>query len=719
MTEIKVESIMRDIQEEIKKQKKIDEEMLDFLAFEISQIKLTNYNEIIEMVTKNVKMKYDASEEIKERLQNKIEKLNSDNISSQGKTVKSFNLNNITTTTELRSFLNRLDKNKNLIDLVDSNLRFSNSHLNFLQRVFNLQITQNYLSALKYFIINDFSEKQTKFNFTVEEAIKNIINLINNIKKENAIAINELYNYRNSSQEWIRLNEEKLNQHDTRFSTTEEKLNQHDTRFSTTEEKLNQHDTRFSTTEEKLNQHDTRFSTTEEKLNQHDTRFSTTEEKLNQHDTRFSTTEEKQLNQHDTRFSTTEEKLNQHDTRFSTTEEKLNQHDTRFSTTEEKLNQHDTRFSTTEEKLNQHDTRFSTTEEKLNQHEILINEFDNSRNSSQEWIKNNQIQLNSLETNFNESMITIMYNIFLNRNPAIWEIDFCKTILKSTISTYTLANMLKNYSTFRRSQKDFLKSKGILFENDKYAFKKINSQTIYFDWTDPIIVESFSQSRPYEKGTVSILSKLIKKGMNVVNIGANIGYFTLLIAKLVGPTGHVFAFEPFPKNVEFLRKNIEANGYKNVEIIQQAVSNTSRKMNLWLKDSAAWHFLSSKNFNEFEKLQVNTTSLDGFFDNKKLKIDFIMMDAEGSEKNILEGMKNTLNKNPQLEIITEYNPYAFEIAGTNAKEFLQNVRENGFSIYIINDEKENAEIITKETLLKEFSFPKYTNLLLTKDMKDL
>ena len=66
----------------------------------------------------------------------------------------------------------------------------------------------------------------------------------------------------------------------------------------------------------------------------------------------------------------------------------------------------------------------------------------------------------------------------------------------------------------------------------------------------------------HSKIDFEIFQKYVKKGDNVLDVGANIGYFTLMLAKLVGPTGKVFAFEPDPRNISLLKKNIETNGYQ-------------------------------------------------------------------------------------------------------------------------------------------------------------
>jgi predicted methyltransferase len=79
----------------------------------------------------------------------------------------------------------------------------------------------------------------------------------------------------------------------------------------------------------------------------------------------------------------------------------------------------------------------------------------------------------------------------------------------------------------------------------------------------------------YEPETSALMKRIIREGMTVFDLGAHVGYYTLLAAEQVGVTGHVFAFEPDPENYAVLIKNVELNGYKNVTFINMAISDMS------------------------------------------------------------------------------------------------------------------------------------------------
>jgi hypothetical protein len=118
----------------------------------------------------------------------------------------------------------------------------------------------------------------------------------------------------------------------------------------------------------------------------------------------------------------------------------------------------------------------------------------------------------------------------------------------------------------------------------KSTLAEVDGHKMFLDSRDSLGLSIFSIHEPLETGLVK---EKIKKGDVVLDIGANIGYYTLIFAKLVGEEGKVFAFEPEPTNFSLLEKNVEINGYKNVVLIQKAVSNETGKIRLYLSKGSA------------------------------------------------------------------------------------------------------------------------------------
>ena len=210
-------------------------------------------------------------------------------------------------------------------------------------------------------------------------------------------------------------------------------------------------------------------------------------------------------------------------------------------------------------------------------------------------------------------------------------------------------------------------------------------------------------------------------GNIVVDLGANIGYFTCLLAKIVGEGGKVFAFEPDPRNLKLLRRNIQENDYKNVIIADKAVSDVNGSCTLYSsqkKFGANRIFESKKNqTRDFIPIKSETICLDDYFEKQNLlkKIDFIKIDVEGSEFRAFNGMKKILELNNNLKIFTEIAPSLLEDAGSSGKQVLDFLQEHKFINFFISDNRKNTlSKITKNELLIQLEQLHIINILCTK-----
>lgn len=134
--------------------------------------------------------------------------------------------------------------------------------------------------------------------------------------------------------------------------------------------------------------------------------------------------------------------------------------------------------------------------------------------------------------------------------------------------------------------------------------------------------------------------QLVKPGDVVFDIGAHVGYFTMLAAHIVGTSGKVFAFEPLPVNLAYLKQHQRVNRLKNVEILPLAVGARQEEMTLDLRGGTGRGRLAT---GRADGLQVKVTSLDAMFDQGNLPgPDFIKMDIEGAECDALRGASRLL-----------------------------------------------------------------------------
>jgi len=156
----------------------------------------------------------------------------------------------------------------------------------------------------------------------------------------------------------------------------------------------------------------------------------------------------------------------------------------------------------------------------------------------------------------------------------------------------------------------------------------------------------------YEKENQKIFRELIKKGDIVFDVGAHVGFFTLLASALVGNKGEVFAFEPSKRNIEFLRKHVKLNQCRNIKLIVSAASDYSGIGNFDITANSFTGKLDKKTTQKEGGVKVIT--LNKFVDDNKIsKVDFIKIDVEGEELKVLEGSRKIIAKfKPNMLIST-------------------------------------------------------------------
>jgi FkbM family methyltransferase len=192
--------------------------------------------------------------------------------------------------------------------------------------------------------------------------------------------------------------------------------------------------------------------------------------------------------------------------------------------------------------------------------------------------------------------------------------------------------------------------------------------------------------KPYkmltERQERAVLKEVIRAGMTVVDVGANIGIYTGFLAKLVGETGRVYAFEPSPYNFELLTRYTRSS---NVTALQAAVGDKTGEISLYLSDKLNVDHRTYQSGEGRREIRVPSYCLDDYF--KDEKIDFIKMDIQGFEYQALLGMKNILQSNPKIKLIMEFWPWGLMKAGSSAEEVVKFLRELDFQMELMEGGK--------------------------------
>ena len=248
---------------------------------------------------------------------------------------------------------------------------------------------------------------------------------------------------------------------------------------------------------------------------------------------------------------------------------------------------------------------------------------------------------------------------------------------------------------------------------------KVQDSKLFIKPEAPVFHELVIGNGYHEEKTTEILKALLgdRTRKLVIDIGANIGYFTLIAAREIGTKGKVLCFEPEEENFSLLLQNIQINRLNNTVIAEnKAISdkNGTTYLNIDPRTKGCHSIVFSKN--GWTKSQCETVTLDDYlidFSENHPVVDLIKIDAEGAEFNILKGMEKTIDKSPDLKMILEFAPKLLIKAQSSPQNLIDILRKY-FSeeIVLIDDKKMTVEKINFEDL-KLVSEGTY-NLLLSK-----
>jgi FkbM family methyltransferase len=182
-----------------------------------------------------------------------------------------------------------------------------------------------------------------------------------------------------------------------------------------------------------------------------------------------------------------------------------------------------------------------------------------------------------------------------------------------------------------------------------------------------------AQSSVYEPDTVATLQAVIKPGMIVADVGANIGYYTVILGRLVGPNGSVHAFEPYPDSLSDLRRNTEINQLRNVSVSSCALSSSHGAATLYLGHGDVTNSLQPTKHSGNEAIAITTETLDRYASTHELRrLDLIKIDVEGAERDVISGASSVLEAlKPMLLLEFSIHSKAFGYTDANLRSHLE------------------------------------------------
>ena len=281
------------------------------------------------------------------------------------------------------------------------------------------------------------------------------------------------------------------------------------------------------------------------------------------------------------------------------------------------------------------------------------------------------------------------YRLLLMREPSPEDVEYWKERVKAEQLTYA---RLAAY--FRKSREYLIggRARGI-------ALLTLDDFELYVQEHDWDIGENLIETKQYEPHVTSFLKQHLQEGMTFVDVGANIGYFTLTAATKVGKSGKVIAVECNPQNCELIYKSLHRNGFDRVTVYPFAVGDTQKLM------SFSWGF--SNGFvtelaqDEEEAFIVQSVTLDSLLQNEN-RVDVIKMDVEGSEAKAWQGMQETIAKHHPV-FLMEFFPALLErVSAVKGDDFLDSIFACGYTAAVLRRDQEMVTTLQRGEVIAEW-----------------
>ena len=206
---------------------------------------------------------------------------------------------------------------------------------------------------------------------------------------------------------------------------------------------------------------------------------------------------------------------------------------------------------------------------------------------------------------------------------------------------------------------------------------------------DQIISSAIRKDRYWEYYETLLTLRHLKEGDVFVDVGANIGYYSLIASQRVGRQGKVISYEPDPNNFALLKQNIASNDCPNVEIFPYALYDKNKSGKLFLSgDNFGDHriYESPENRESQDIILVNGGEHVG---RHTQKIDFLKIDTQGAEFFVVNGLKKLIYQNREhIRIVLEFTPFGLRHSGASGHELLAILDSLGMQYHIIDHNKD-------------------------------
>ena len=228
--------------------------------------------------------------------------------------------------------------------------------------------------------------------------------------------------------------------------------------------------------------------------------------------------------------------------------------------------------------------------------------------------------------------------------------------------------------------------------------RNVQGSRMKLDLSDQGISRALFLKGVHEPYSTRQFREELKPGMVLLEIGANIGYYTLIALQRIGPKGSVVALEPSPINLCSLSENLRINGVEgNVKVYPYAAGREQGRLPFFQMPSGNHSTLAKRSectFKPRSVYDVKVRSIDELVKGEHFKIDYFRMDVEGFEAEVIEGMVETLTDGdgPVGAFIEVHSEFLCQ-SGSSGKSFMERMYELGYEIKVSRFEGEDKVVV--------------------------
>ncbi len=288
--------------------------------------------------------------------------------------------------------------------------------------------------------------------------------------------------------------------------------------------------------------------------------------------------------------------------------------------------------------------------------------------------------------------IELAYQLVLGRASDAQGLQYFSAMAQSqNLDAHDIAQML--------IRSDEFKSRGGV--SDDPVEIVLDGYSVFVRSSDRDIGNAIGKGVSYEPHVSALLKRQLARGDTFLDVGANIGYFTMMAAKLVGPQGRVVAIEPMDKNLQLIYLGIKKNGFQNVDVHPFGASEHSGLVAIITDPGTSNALVQSAPSARQPSLYAPTRSIDSMCAELE-RVDFMKIDIEGHEVFAWRGAKETFSR-CKPKIATEFHPHAMrENAGIDCRDYVEMMFEYTSEIQVMQTVEKTVSCSSYEQVMAQW-----------------